>query len=324
MEFKATWDMLFSDTFVPDVFICDIMPSLPSDCVKVYLYGLFLCKYNKRAKTSEIAEKLGLTEDALNASLVYLEDMNLIVRTPTGISFVDIKAREIDRLFRRKEVSSPDEALSNTMFNQKRNRCIQSMNQMFFNGVMPSEWYTFIDNLFNQYHFDEDVMVSLFQYCYDRGALNRNYIGQVASNWSKRNITSHFELEKYMEAFQKSRELGYKIAKALRLHRSLTVYEEEYVDIWTNQYGYDMDVIEIALKQTTGKSRLNFRYINGILTNWFKEGLRTKEDVCSYILTKQASAKNEAAASKVPQKDNFKQRKYSSEFYDKIKKSAFK
>ncbi|HCS74443.1 MAG TPA: DNA replication protein DnaD, partial [Clostridiales bacterium] len=49
--------------------------------------------------------------------------------------------------------------------------------------------------------------------------------------WSKRNITSHFELEKYMESFQKTRELGYKIAKALNFRRNLTVYEEEFVDI---------------------------------------------------------------------------------------------
>lgn len=324
MEFSAPRDMLFSDTIVPDVFICDIMPSLPSDCVKVYIYGLFLCKHNKKAAPEEIAEKLGFSTDTLNAALIHLENENLIIRTQKGYTFIDLKERELSRFYRRKYASSPDEALSNTQFNQRRNQCIQSMNQMFFQGAMPGDWYTYIDNLFNQYRFNEDVMISLFQYCYNRDAMNKKYIGQVASSWAKKNITSHHELEKYMESFQKTRELSYKIAKALRLHRSLTVFEEEYVDIWANQYGYDMDVIEMALQRTSGKSNLSFRYIHKIISDWHKEGLKSKDDVLNYLASKQSSAKAEAAVSKVPQSNNFKQRRYSDEFYEKIKKSTFK
>lgn len=324
MEFQLSRDMLFSDTPVPDVFICDIMPSLPSDCVKAYLYGLFLCKYNKNATMDEFAKKLGLSRDALNAALVLLENEELVVRTHTGITFTDVKDKLLNRLYRKKEESTPEEALSNTQYNQRRSQCIQSMNQMFFQGSMPSNWYTFIDSLFSQYHFNEDVMISLFQYCYNRNAMNKKYIGQVASSWAKRNITSHLELEKFMEFFQKTRDLSYKIAKALRLHRSLTVYEEEFVDIWANQYGYNMDIIEMALKKTTGKSNLNFRYIHKILTDWYRENLKTKQDVISYLSKSRVTPKGQAAAAKVPQKNNFKQREYSNDFYEKIKNSTFK
>lgn len=323
MEFKASQDMLFSDTGIPDIFICEKLPTLPPECVKVYVYGLFLCKNNKAAKLEEVAEKLGLSKDTLNAALVALENEELLIRTPSGISFIDIKAREVDRLYRRKEVSSPEDVLSNTQFHQKRNRCIQSMNQMFFGGVMPTEWLTFIDNLFQQYHFDEDVMVSLFQYCKDRDALNRKYVGQVALNWSKKKITSHYELDRFMETFQRTREIGYQISRALRLQRNLTIYEEECVDKWSEEYGYNMDVIELALKRTMGKS-ISFRYIDSILRNWFKEGLKTKDQVLLFSEKKAASAKEEAAAARVPQKNNFKQREYSQEFYDKIKKSSLK
>lgn len=326
MEFQLSKDMLFSDTPVPDVFIYEIMPSLPSDCVKVYLYGLYLCKYNKNTTLDEFAQKLGLSKDALNAALVLLENEELIIRTQTGFTFTNVKDMLLGRLYRKKEESTPQEALSNTQQNQRRSQCIQSMNQMFFQGSMPSSWYTYIDSLFSQYHFDEDVMISLFQYCYNRDALNKKYIGQVAASWAKRNITSHIELEKYMEVFQKTRDLSYQIAKALRLHRSLTVYEEEFVSIWANEYGYGMDIIELALQKMSGKSNLNFRYIHKILTGWYREGLKTKEAVISYLSRKEASPKSEAAAAvaKIPQKSNFKQREYSSDFYERIKNSTLK
>lgn len=328
MEFQLSNDMLFSDTPVPDVFIYDIMPALPSDCVKVYIYGLYLCKYNKNISLEDFAKELGLSTDALNAALVLLENEDLIVRTHTGITFTNIKDKLLNRLYRKKEESAPAEALSNTQYNQRRHQCIESMNQMFFQGSMPTSWYTFIDNLFSQYNFDEDVMISLFQYCYNRNAMNRKYIGQVAASWAKRNITTHIELEKYMEVFQRTKDLGYQIAKVLRLHRSLTVYEEEFVEIWANQYGYGMDIIELALKKTSGKSNLNFRYIHKILTDWYNEGLKTKEAVIAYLSKKETAAasnpKSEAAAAKVPQRDNFRQREYSDDFYEKIKNSAFK
>ncbi|MDD4296022.1 MAG: DnaD domain protein [Ruminiclostridium sp.] len=324
MEFLALQDMLFSDTDVPDIFICDIMPSLPSDSVKVYIYGLFLCKHSKHATLDEISTKLNMSRDSLNAVLVALENEELLVRTQNGITFLDIKEREIARIYRKKDVSTPDEALSNTQASQKRSQCIESMNQMFFQGSMPSHWYTFVDNLFSQYHFDEDVMISLFQYCYNNNALNKKYVGQVAASWSKRNITSHFELERYMESFQKTRELGYKIAKALNFRRNLTVYEEEFVDIWANQYGYKMDLVEIALQKMTGKSNINFRYINTILTDWYKSGVKTKEEALAHSTKKPSSIKEPESSTKIPQKNNFTQRQYSNEFYEKLKKSTFK
>jgi len=324
MEFQLSRDMLFSDTPVPDVFIYDIMPSLPSDCVKVYIFGLYMCKCNKSITLDDFAKKLGMSRDALNAALVLLENEELLVRTHTGITFTNVKDRLLNSLYRKKEESTPDEVLSNTRHNQRRAQCIQSMNQMFFQGSMPSAWYTFIDGLFSQYNFDEDVMISLFQYCYNKNALNRKYIGQVAASWSRRNITTHIELEKFMEVFQKTRDIGYQIAKVLRLHRSLTVYEEEFVDIWVNQYGYDMDIIELALRKTSGKSNLNFRYIHKILTDWYNEGLKTKEAVIARLSRKETTPKDEAAAAKVPQKNNFRQREYSNDFYEKIKNSTFK
>jgi len=324
MEFQLSTDMLFSDTLVPDVFINDIMPSLPSDCVKVYIYGLYLCKYNKSISLDDFSKRLGMSRDSLNAALVLLENEELLVRTHTGITFTNVKDKLLSRLYRKKEESTPEEALSNTQFNQRRSQCIQSMNQMFFQGSMPSSWYTFIDHLFSQYNFDEDVMISLFQYCYNKNAMNKKYIGQVAANWAKRNITSHIELEKYMEVFQRTKDLSYQIAKVLRFNRSLTVFEEEFVDIWANQYGYGMDIIELALKKTSGKSDLNFRYIHKILTDWHDAGLKTKEDVIAYLSRKETTARKEVAAAKVPQKSNFNQREYDNDFYEKLKNSSFK
>ena len=48
------------------------------------------------------------------------------------------------------------------------------------------------------------------------------------------------------------------IAKKLNLNRQLSQYEEGYISRWNIDYGYNFDVIELALKKTTSKTSFNF------------------------------------------------------------------
>ena len=47
MQFECCRDILLSDTLIPDIFLGDIMPDLPSDAVKVYLYCIFCVNTKK-------------------------------------------------------------------------------------------------------------------------------------------------------------------------------------------------------------------------------------------------------------------------------------
>lgn len=321
MHFEAVNDILFSDTLVPDIFISDIMPNLPADAVKVYLYCVFLSKYGKEARPEDLAAKLGMTVESVHATLTMLEREELMVVTPDAVSIMDLKEREVNRLYRRKTASDAEEAVSRTAMNIKRNQCVDSINKMFFQGLMAPSWYTAIDHWFETFKFDEDVMVSLFKYCYDRNALNAKYIEKVGATWSARGITNHWELEKYMELQESVNELGKQICRKLRLSRKLTSYEERYLETWINEYGYDMDIIDLALEKTTGKTNPNFKYIHGVLSGWHRDGLRTKEQIM---------AASQAAVSKDrkkpeeprPRRDNFMQRSYDDAFFDMLDQAS--
>jgi len=323
MHFEAVKDILFSDTPVPDIFISDIMPNLPADAVKVYLYCLFLSKYGKEARPEDLAAKLGMSVESVQATFTILEKEGLILRTPQVITLINLKEREVDRLYRKKTSSDATEAVSRTAMNIRRNQCVDSINKMFFQGIMAPSWYTTIDHWFETFKFDEDVMVSLFKYCYDRNALNARYIEKVGATWAARGITNHWELEKYMELCEKVNELGKQIAMKLRLNRKLTSYEERYLEKWINEYGYDMDIIDLALEKTTGKTNPNFKYIHGVLTGWYNDGLRTKEQILAASQVA-ASKERKKAPDNVPRRDNFMQRSYDDAFFDMLDKASVK
>ena len=47
--------LLFSETTIPDVFFSDYLSQIPGDYVKIYLYIIFLSKYNKDVKVNEVS-----------------------------------------------------------------------------------------------------------------------------------------------------------------------------------------------------------------------------------------------------------------------------
>ena len=62
--------------------------------------------------------------------------------------------------------------------------------------------------------------------------------------------------------------------------RALTPAEKKYFAAWLYEYKYGMDVIRRAYEVTVDtKGSFNIRYMNSVLANWNKDGLRTVEDV---------------------------------------------
>ncbi|MEI7563928.1 MAG: DnaD domain protein [bacterium] len=322
MYFEANNSVLYSDTTVPDVFITEYLPTMSSEGVKIYVYILFMSKHNKSATPWEISKNLNIDLEKVKDALLKLEDEGVTFKEDKKTRLVDLKEKEIRKLYRLKTTSSPTEALENALKNKKRNEITHAINEKFFQGLMSPSWYTDIDAWFDRYKFDEDVMYTLFQHCYDHKGLAKNYIEKVADSWYSKSIKSGFELDKYYMDSQKTRDIRGKIAKKLKLGRMLTEYEEDMVDKWCGIYNYDFDIIELVLKRTTGKTSPNFNYIHAVLTDWNTRGFRTKEQIMEYTTSmdskKSSASKTYANANTNTQShNNFDQREYSAEDLDK-------
>jgi DnaD and phage-associated domain len=319
MYFEAFNKILYSDTMVPDVFITEYLPSLSSDSIKVYIYCLFLSKYDKQATIPEMSKNLNMDMDNIKSSLILLESLGVINKRDDGtLIFNDLKEKEINKLYRPKITSSPEEALASSDRNKKRNAIISAINNAFFQGVMPPSWYTDIDAWFDKYKFEEDVMYALFQHCYDHNGLSKNYIIKVADSWHSKKIVNSFDLDRYFMEYEKVKEIKVKISRKLKFNRMLTEYEQVYVEKWVLDYGYDFDIIEMALKRTTGKTNPSLEFVNTVITDWHNKGLKTCEEITSYLLTKKPASKQAVKGPAVPQHNNFKQREYDDEYYESL------
>ena len=293
---------LFSCTELPDVFFAEYLPQMEGDYAKVYLYVLFLSKFNKDVKINDLSKRLGIQYPIVQDALKYLEEQKLLIKMPEGYSIANMQELELTKLYSPKITSSPED-IEKSAQSQQRAKVVEDINNLFFQGVMQPTWYTDIDFWFNKYGFDDQVMMALFATCASKRSLNRAYVQAVADGWAKDNIKTFDDLDKHEAKKDKIKKLGKEIAQKLHLSRNLTAYDEEYLVRWTEEFGYDISIIELALKRSSSMNSISFEYFDKILTEWHNNALTTISDVENYQNSKKEKTKkaNKPAERKFPE-----------------------
>ncbi len=301
--------LLFSETQIPDIFFTDYLPELPGDYLKIYLYLVFLSKYKKDVKINDLSKKLSLPVKAISDGLKFLEESKLILKKTTGFIVIDLQEVALNNLY-KPNLTQSKETIENVAKNQSRAKAIEHINNMYFQGIMGPSWYNDIDLWFRKYNFDEQVMITLFDYCYNRSALHKNYVQAVAEAWGSNKIHTWNDLDAYDQKQEKMKNIKKIIAKKLGKHSGLTQYEEAYIENWVLDFGYDMNIIEIALKRTTYKQNPTFEYINNIITDWHDRNLKTPDQVEAFLEQRKKQSKDIKEMKAKVSKANYEQRQY--------------
>ena len=301
--------LLFSETVVQDILLAEYLPQLPGDYMKIYFYMVFLSKYKKDIKINDMSKKLSLPLKTINDGLKFLEENKLILKKTTGYIIIDLQEATLNNLY-KPNLTQSKETVEQISKNKSRAKAIEHINNMYFQGIMGPSWYNDIDLWFRKYNFDEQVMIALFDYCYNRSALHKNYVQAVAEAWGANKIQTWNDLDIYDQKQEKLKKIKNTIAKKLGKYNGLTQYEEAYIENWVLDFGYDMNIIEIALKRTTFKQNPTFEYINNIITDWHERSLKTPDEITAFIEQRKKQSKDLKEMKAQVSKANYEQRKY--------------
>lgn len=306
---NADISSLFSTTLIPDIFFSEYLSEASGDYIKVYLYMVFLSKYDKDIKVNDLSKKLVLPVKAIQDAVKYWEDKGLITKKNTGYIINSIQEIELYNLYKPKTALSAEQ-IQKSAESQKRAKAIEYINNKYFSGLMPTTWYPDIELWFKKYKFDEEVMIALFGYCFNKSALHKNYVQRMAEIWNKNNVKTFNDLDVYYEKQEKLSVIAKTISKKLGFSRALTEYEYAYIEKWNVTFNYGLDVIEIALKKTAAKSNPNFVYIDRLLTDWHDRGFKTPEEVNTFLKQVKDKNKNIKKLEKETGYNKYEQRTY--------------
>lgn len=131
--------------------------------------------------------------------------------------------------------------------------------------------------LYDGLGFSADLIDYLVQHCVERGKKDFRYMEKVAIAWADQGITTPKQAQLANKSYDKN---VYTIMKSLGKNSNPAPKEMEYINKWTKDYGFMLDVIQEACDKTVMTTDSHrFAYADGILSKWYQAGVRRKEDI---------------------------------------------
>ena len=182
--------------------------------------------------------------------------------------------------------------------------------------------------LYESLDFSTELILFLYEYCVSKNKTHPSYVEAVAVAWAKEGVDS---LEKAEKATVLYNENYNSVKKAFGLTRALGHVEKQYINKWTKEYNFPIEIVTEACNRTLlNIQKPDFKYTDKIIENWYDKGITTlaevksldKEHAASSSKSKKSSD-NTNKSSRQPNNNRFNafpQRSYSKEDYSSLEK----
>lgn len=310
-------------TPVNNVFIEKYMPQARGEFVKIYLLML---KYNISGElgvsSSILASSLNLLESDIMNALNYWNDQGVIKFTQIdkmgnfNIEFIDLTEESIKP---NKQVD-----LLEALDSSNTKDMLKDIEMLLARPLSPNEMSTYL-NWQRQFSFSSELILILMEYCISKGKSDSRYIEKVALSWHDQKITT---IEQAQNLIKKTEDKWLNIRKILSYlgitNTDIMKPQQDLIEKWLLIYKFSNEIIFKACDVCFERlNRADFKYIDGILTNWNKNNIRTLEDIALKDTKNNKNTKfqknyNNSNNEKSPLKfNNFEAREYD---YDSLEK----
>ncbi|WP_238901182.1 DnaD domain protein [Clostridium sp. YIM B02500] len=266
-------------TPVNNVFIEKYMPQARGEFVKVYLLMLkYTISGELGVSSSILASSLNLLESDIMNAFNYWNDQGAIKLTQIdkmgnfNVEFVDLveepskSTKQVDLL----------EALDST--NTKD--MLKDIETLLARPLSPNEMSLYL-NWQKEFGFSSELILILMEYCISKGKSDSRYIEKVAIAWHDQKITT---IEQAQNLIKKAEDKWINIRKILTYlginNTDIMKPQQDLIEKWLLIYKYSNEIIfkacDICFERL---NRADFKYIDGILSNWNKNNIRTLEDI---------------------------------------------
>ncbi len=168
--------------------------------------------------------------------------------------------------------------------------------------------------IYDSLKFDVDLFEYLIEYCVEMKKTNFRYMEAVAVAWYNDGIKTRKQAKAQTST---SKSLLSLVFKSLGIRSRIpTDAETTFINIWSKDFGFSKEIIKAACDKAIliHPNSANFSYVNAILDNWNKNGVKTLQDV--ERLDKEHTARNNTkprSTGKISNFNNFPQTNMSSQ-----------
>jgi DnaD/phage-associated family protein len=264
-------------------------------------------------KTLSEAPKKNMSEE--------LEDIKILKSKSQPVKeaeFIIEESEKIQSKYPKKELSN--EELKGLLGNEDV-KMILYIAQTYLGKTLNSSETNTILYFYNDLKFSTELIEYLIEYCVSNNHRAFRYIEKVAIDWAEEGIDSVSKAKEYTSSFSGN---YYPVLKAFGLSgRNPAEVEKAFIVKWTDEYGFDTDIIVDACNRTINAiQKPSFQYADSILQRWYKKGVKSVDDLKSiddeHEKNKtQKTGKEQTIAAPKTNFNNFQQRTYD---YDEMER----
>ena len=273
---------IFANISVSEIFILKYMKDMPQEAVKLYMYLLYIEANQINIEIETISKEINISLKDVKASLDYLQEKGLIIMMEEGFYIVDLQEKEVMELYTPKVTASKEMIEANQKKNNKREKIINDIESMYFAGNMKAEWYKKIILWFEKYNFSNEAMLGIFSHCFSDEVKPIAYVETVVKSMADKGVITINDLSKQIVNYDKKSKIIKFVKTELNLHKALTKPQERIVEKWIFDYNYDKEQIKLVIDKTINAQDVGFNYLDKIITEWYKQGLKTAEEILKY------------------------------------------
>lgn len=275
-------DKKYGITPIPNIFIDEYMPSANGDFVKVYITG-YMEALNCGSLSGEyLSKKLGLLESDIIKAWEFWESKGLIKLSKNEekiyIEYTGIIPNN-STLPENRDKYSP-ENISLRLNNPKIKDMFESMEKLLGRLLSPKEIAMYLSWI-DDFSFTPEMIMLLIEYCKSKGKVDSRYIERVAISWHDSNVSSLEDAQKYIAKFESKYNNYRLVLDFLGLKENdIMKPQQDFLDKWFNDWKFSLEMVLEACKICSLRiNEPNFSYIDGILSNWHKNNIKSLKDV---------------------------------------------
>lgn len=266
-------------TPVNNIFIEKFMPTARGEFVKVYLLML---KYNVCGEigvnSTIAATTLNLLESDIMNALNYWNDEGVINLVPVdkfgnfNIEFIDLSNTESNNV--------PDVNLLDELNKDSIRGTMKEIERILGRPLNPNEMENYL-SWQNQFKFSPELILLLIEYCMSKGKSDYRYFEKVALGWYDSGVRTIEDAQTHIKQHEDKWIKYRQILSYLGIKDSeIMKPQQELLNKWINEWGFPVEVIEKSAKICFERlNRADFKYMDGILNSWNKDGIKTLNDV---------------------------------------------
>ncbi|NMA96273.1 MAG: DnaD domain protein [Clostridiales bacterium] len=268
---------IFDITPIENLFIQEFMLRAPGNFVKVYIYGLSLCYDRQPLDIENFARSLDLDANEVQNAFRYWERQGILELDDNGDTISSVKYYNIKDVIYNKDYN-----IENTLYKYKDFN--QNLQLMFGSRLLTPQEYIKIYDWIEILRLPKEVILMMIQfYLAEKGPnLSINYLDKVAIQWAKDGIDTMHKAEDYIQASESCYKETVAVLKYLGIHRSPSKIELELYKKWREGWGFSLNAILQACRETAKAQSPSFAYLDKILENLHRQKLITPQQILNH------------------------------------------